>query len=566
MPEAKPTQAKYVFLDVVNFTHERSIEDQTEIVRVLNGIVVKSVDEQAISVDNRIFLPTGDGICIALINIESPYDIHLQLALSIVKGVHEHNESSEVETHRFEVRIGVNANTDNLITDINGKENMAGAGINIAQRIMSLAEGNQIFVGQSVFDTLQPRDKYIKTGSFRPYHATAKHDLKMKVYQYVADGHPGLNTSLQDSLKKEEATNLFKAATACGLKRIYHSRDEITDNILRDIENARSRIWLLGVGLSEKINLSKFLPKLEHKIKEVEVRILLLDAFRSPALFRTFLEINWDTFRDIINTNRSAGRKPPLEPYFQQQLYRTFHDRYSELNRPIFNSAVRFYRHTPIGWLVIIDNTAYFQPYTFGRGKVVDPKNLNIGHLMPIFKFEIQDDKNSETFSILEDHFNTLWLTSNTDLLHIGTEMVDSERILQEIFAKRNDWFKHVYGALHGNDKSPGKDRRIYPRKSCKSSPPPSTTVEWEENETPRRIEVNIIDFSREGILLELVKSGIYPDVGVVVTLKVTPVGTDPNAIDHLKKEFLEPSNGKFKVTRVLEPQLRIALQVHLEH
>ncbi len=565
--KATPIHAKYVFLDVVNFTKERSVESQTEVVSALNEIVKSAVAEQQIPEGNIIYLPTGDGICIAMVELESvitdsPYDAHVRLALSIVKGVHEHNGEVESEEHRFEVRIGVNERIDNLVIDINGQPNMAGSGINDAQRIMSLAEGSQIFLGDSVYQTLQPRHKFMGPGKFHAYKVTVKHDQQMVVHQYVEPGHVGLNTDAPETLKKEEAVDLFKSATVCGLKKIYYSREEVTGSVLRDVENAQRKVWVLGVGLSEKVTLTDLLPKLEAKIDAVDVKILLLDALRSPAVFRTFLEVKADAFYNIISANRE---KPlPLEPYCEQQLYRTFYLRYSELKeKQKFRRAVRFYGHTPTCWLIIVDNTAYFQPYTFGQGRAADNGEGNGWSRMPVFKFQIQDGTNTQAFDILEDHFNKLWLTSNTDLFHIGGRIVDKRLILRDIFRKRNEWFKHVYGALHG---SRGSDRRDNPRKPCGSNPPPATTIEWEENGTAQRAEAKILNFSRVDALLELAP-GRAPLLGTVVTMRINPVGSDGKATEHFKREFLEPCNGKFRLTRVHaeQPSLVVALQAYKE-
>lgn len=190
--EAITIPAKYIFLDIVGFTQERSVEAQSDLVHKLNDIVNASIKEHETPEANLIFIPTGDGMCIALLNIESPYDIHLLIALSIVKRVHEHNEEIEEDKMRqFQVRIGLNANTDNLVIDINRKQNIAGAGISDASRIMNLADGNQILVGRSVFDTLRHREKYMS--AFKEYLSTVKHDIKLQAYQLVQQGHIGLN-------------------------------------------------------------------------------------------------------------------------------------------------------------------------------------------------------------------------------------------------------------------------------------------------------------------------------------------------------------------------------------
>jgi hypothetical protein len=113
---------------------------------------------------------------------------------------------------RFQARIGINANVDNLVTDINGRRNVAGAGINLAQRVMSTADGNQIMVGQPVFETLVQREKYLK--AFRSYSATIKHGAVLTVHQFVETDRPGLNVEVPSQFREapEEMLPLTKLA------------------------------------------------------------------------------------------------------------------------------------------------------------------------------------------------------------------------------------------------------------------------------------------------------------------------------------------------------------------
>ncbi|PIN73621.1 hypothetical protein COV20_05350 [Candidatus Woesearchaeota archaeon CG10_big_fil_rev_8_21_14_0_10_45_16] len=183
MAQIKTVLAKYVFLDIISYSYKRTVEAQTDIIAVMNDIVRKTLKNLKIPDTKRILLPTGDGICIALLNINEPYDIHLEVALSILKGIYEHNNSEEDPMRQFNVRIGVNENTDNQVIDVNGNNNIAGAGINEAQRIMDQGEKAMIFVGRTVHSHLAQREKY--QGKFRKYDAVIKHNLKLEVYQLI---------------------------------------------------------------------------------------------------------------------------------------------------------------------------------------------------------------------------------------------------------------------------------------------------------------------------------------------------------------------------------------------
>jgi class 3 adenylate cyclase len=202
MLEAVTKSAKYIFLDIVGFTHNRSVEAQTELISVLNLVVLEAVSRHNIEAEDRILLPTGDGICLVLLSIEDPYDIHVQIALSLIEGIEKHNTTAKDEQRKFKIRVGINSNVDNLVTDVNGNRNIAGAGINLAQRVMSAADGNQILVGQPVFDTLSQREQYMH--AFRSYVAEAKHGFRLPTYQLVIGGFPGLDVTTPSQFREED--------------------------------------------------------------------------------------------------------------------------------------------------------------------------------------------------------------------------------------------------------------------------------------------------------------------------------------------------------------------------
>ncbi len=193
--------AKYVFLDVVQFS-KRSAEAQSDIVRQLNVIVGHAISTHEVKREDCILIPTGDGMCIALISHELRYDIHIQLALSVIEELTVFNSAVTNETRQFQVRIGINQNTDILVKDINDRLNVAGAGINMAARIMDKADGNQILTSRTVFDELQPSEKYMD--KFREFHATAKHGIRFSVYQLRGEEFAGLNSETPSEFVKEE--------------------------------------------------------------------------------------------------------------------------------------------------------------------------------------------------------------------------------------------------------------------------------------------------------------------------------------------------------------------------
>jgi hypothetical protein len=66
---------------------------------------------------------------------------------------------------------------------------------------MNSGEGNQVMVGIAVHDTLQHREKYMKT--FRKYQAKIKHGT-LEVFQFIEGGHAGLNTDIPAQFQPRE--------------------------------------------------------------------------------------------------------------------------------------------------------------------------------------------------------------------------------------------------------------------------------------------------------------------------------------------------------------------------
>jgi class 3 adenylate cyclase len=198
---AETANVKCVFIDIVGFTRGRSVEAQSDLVGYLNRIVKQALRVHRIPISETILLPTGDGIAIALLN-RDPFDIHLKLAQTLITLVEEHNSVVDDEMREFEIRIGINENVDNVVLDINGKRNVAGHGVSIAQRVMDKADGGQILVGDSVFEKLKPREKYMD--SFRSFRTTAKHGTQLGVHQYTDMYIEGINNEVPRSCVVEK--------------------------------------------------------------------------------------------------------------------------------------------------------------------------------------------------------------------------------------------------------------------------------------------------------------------------------------------------------------------------
>jgi class 3 adenylate cyclase len=179
---------RYIFADVVRFTEHRTLEAQVEIVAALNDAFTKSIGNL-----ETIYLPTGDGMCAGILDVSVPADIHLQIAIKVLESFHTWCSMAPFNRHA-ELRIAINESVDAVVTDINGNRNLAGTGINSAQRLMSIANGNQIILGRAAYETLHSRDKYAE--AFRQVKAEIKHGHVLSAYQFTGFSAPFLNTEM----------------------------------------------------------------------------------------------------------------------------------------------------------------------------------------------------------------------------------------------------------------------------------------------------------------------------------------------------------------------------------
>lgn len=294
------------------------------------------------------------------------------------------------------------------------------------------------------------------------------------------------------------AIELLGSAKKCGLEMLYVDRSTVREDIMPTIRNAQKRVWLLGIAFSEEIRLGDVLDecdKLLAKNGQLDLRILLLDIFRSPAVFRSFLESSKSEVKEMLDFDRTVESRN-LEPYRRVRMFQDFDKAYSFLKNSRFKQYVKYYGQNPNCWMVVVDDIVYFEPYTFGRGNVTANQKKCMGALMPVFKFEKKDKVN--TFHVLEDHFLKMWLTSNLDMFHITSRIYDSDALIKKIFEERHAWLKHIYGSMYLREGT--FDRRKLPR-ICETSIPIATKKGTEE------VELTITNYSEKGLCLQTVNN-----------------------------------------------------------
>src|SRR5438552_11451609 len=146
MPAASSSDVKFeighvLFIDIVGYS-KLLINEQSEQIQKLKEIVRGTEQFRLAKAEGKLLrLPTGDGGAFVFRN--SP-EAPVLCALEISKALKSHPE--------LNVRMGIHSGPVNEVADLNEQANIAGAGINIAQRAMACGEAGHILVSKRVAD------------------------------------------------------------------------------------------------------------------------------------------------------------------------------------------------------------------------------------------------------------------------------------------------------------------------------------------------------------------------------------------------------------------------------
>ena len=180
--------AHVLLIDIVGYS-KLLIDDQQTAVRELNAVVRSTAEFQAADAAGKLLrLPTGDGM--ALVFFSSP-EAPVMCALEISKALRKNP--------RLQVRMGVHSGPVNQVSDVNDRTNIAGAGINIAQRVMDCGDGGHILLSKRVSEDL------VHSRQWQPLlhdlgDCEVKHGLSISVVNLYGDDFG--NSQLPEKIKK----------------------------------------------------------------------------------------------------------------------------------------------------------------------------------------------------------------------------------------------------------------------------------------------------------------------------------------------------------------------------
>src|SRR2546429_395857 len=193
-----------LFIDIVGYS-KLLLKQQSELLRELNEVVSGTNEfREAESAGKLIRLPTGDGMALVFrTNPEAP----AQCAVEIARALKSHPA--------IQLRMGIHSGPVNEIVDVNQRANIAGAGINMAQRVMDCGDAGHILLSKHVVEDLEQDDRW------RPLlhdlgTCEVKHGARVGVTNLYSDevGNPQLPQKFQALQKRRSRVRWAGVAIA----------------------------------------------------------------------------------------------------------------------------------------------------------------------------------------------------------------------------------------------------------------------------------------------------------------------------------------------------------------
>src|SRR5438128_2413557 len=209
--------AHVLFMDIVGYS-KLLTDEQSEALQELNQIVRSTeAAREAEAAGALTILPTGDGMALVFTgSVEEPVECALEISRALRA------------QPSLPVRMGIHSGPIHHVKDANGRENIAGVGINIAQRVMDCGDAGHILVSKRVADDLA-QDSLWQPLLHELGEIEVKHGMKLSIVNlYTAElgnSHPSDRMSGQAAAVKQPAVSprshriyLKKALRCCRLR------------------------------------------------------------------------------------------------------------------------------------------------------------------------------------------------------------------------------------------------------------------------------------------------------------------------------------------------------------
>jgi TolB-like protein/class 3 adenylate cyclase/Tfp pilus assembly protein PilF len=203
-PDLQIEIAHLLLIDVVGYS-KLIVNEQIEVLQELNQIVRNTQCFRAADASGKLIrVSTGDGMALAFFH--SPEE-PVRCALEISKALQNHP--------RIQLRMGVHSGPVNRVGDVNDKTNIAGSGINVAQRVLDCGDAGHILLSGHVAEDLAQYRQW------QPHlhdlgECEVKHGVRLHLFNLYKDnlGKPQVPEKLRPGRRRPESAVTLRAITA----------------------------------------------------------------------------------------------------------------------------------------------------------------------------------------------------------------------------------------------------------------------------------------------------------------------------------------------------------------
>src|SRR4029077_3340714 len=224
--------AHVLFVDIVGYS-KLPINRQGELLHQLNQIVRGTEQFRRAEAANKLVrLPTGDGMALAFFtSVDAPVRCALEISKAVGQALPPVRQSDGLvqgqagEERRqagalaLQLRMGINSGPVDAVSDVNDRSNVAGAGINLAQRVMDCGDAGHILLAKRVADDLGQYEEW------QPYlhelgTVEVKHGVRVEMVNFYKDdvGNPELPEKVKRTREEQSALD-YRASRIAARRR-----------------------------------------------------------------------------------------------------------------------------------------------------------------------------------------------------------------------------------------------------------------------------------------------------------------------------------------------------------
>src|SRR5437870_2552936 len=227
--------AHVLFIDIVGYS-KLLTDEQSDALQELNQISRNTeAAREAEAAGKLTILPTGDGMALVFTgSVEEPVECALEIGHALRA------------QPSLPLRMGIHSGPVHQVKDANERENIAGVGINIAQRVMDCGDAGHVLISKRVADDLAQQRRW------QPYlhelgECEVKHGLRISLLNLYGDeaGNPELPEKFRQA-KAETAPGAAPAKSVAVLPFVNKSADKndeyLSDGMTEELINALARV------------------------------------------------------------------------------------------------------------------------------------------------------------------------------------------------------------------------------------------------------------------------------------------------------------------------------------